>query len=113
MSPPTTPTSNNGRAALLLVGEGADINTKDSTGATPVSVSAALGHYSVLEVLLSQPQTVVNTQDAAGKTPLHCAVFAQRRRAVRMLLERGADPTLCDHSMKIALLNCAGFGFVA
>lgn len=54
---------NNFEAADLLVEASADVNSKDSSGNTPVALAAALGHHKVLEVLIASLRVNVNESD--------------------------------------------------
>lgn len=48
--------------AKLLVGAGADVNSRNAKDNTPLMVAAALGHYNILKFLIAQPNIEVNAQ---------------------------------------------------
>ena len=54
--------SNNGAAAKLLIDAGANVNAKDASGNTPLSLAAALGHCNAVKALLDCPDTDINSQ---------------------------------------------------
>jgi len=54
--------SNSGVAAKLLLDGGADVNTKNWEGQTPLALASALGHYNVLELIVTHPKVQVNVQ---------------------------------------------------
>ncbi len=82
----------------LLGGKNPPGVSADRRGQTPLHLATLDGHLSAVELLLQQPETAVNVnaQDTAGRTPLHCAVRSCQGNLVRLLSERGADPTLPD-----------------
>ena len=48
--------------AKLLLGAGVDVNCKNAKDNTPLMVAAALGHYNVLKLLVTQTNIDVNAQ---------------------------------------------------
>ena len=56
---------------------------------------AANASPAVLELLL-QSEAEVNQQNEDGITPLHVAAMWGNSEAVRLLLDYGADPVVCD-----------------
>lgn len=57
----------------LLLAHGADVNTKDNTGQTPLFDAAVRNSTDVAELLLAN-RADVNATDKDGQTPLHEAV---------------------------------------
>ena len=49
-------------AAQLLIDHGANLNSINKKGATPLIVAAIQGHQSVLRVLVSHPKTKLHQQ---------------------------------------------------
>jgi ankyrin repeat protein len=60
-------------AVKLLLAHGADVNTKDDSGWTPLHWAAHKGSKAVAELQLAHG-TEVNAKDDGGFTPLHRAV---------------------------------------
>jgi ankyrin repeat protein len=89
--------------AQALVRSGADVNTKDSGGRTPLHWAA--GHHSqvMLTNFLLDNKANINAQDNAGDTPLHVAAFEGYLPIVRLLLSRGADATKRNSTNETAL----------
>ena len=54
--------SNNATAAKILLDAGADVNAKDWNGVTPLAVAAALGHYSVMDLVINHPGVRIDVQ---------------------------------------------------
>ena len=74
----------------LLLDWGAQVNTRNETGATPLHI-ASLG-FAVWNVeLLLKRGADIGVGDRHGYTPLHYAVFAGDEQIVELLLEQGAD----------------------
>ena len=85
-------------AALLALEEGADVNTGNSEGYTPLCVAAERGWLEIVDLLLRQPRIDTILCGSNGWTPL---MWAARNGHVRCV-ER-----LCGHSSldPLAMLN--------
>jgi ankyrin repeat protein len=78
-------------AVKALLAKGADVNAKNSYGATALSYAADKGHLEVVKVLLEN-KADVNTKDTFYKaSPLDWAIMRSRFDIVRALVEAGAD----------------------
>jgi ankyrin repeat protein len=119
--------------AELLIHAGADVNTKDNHGNTPLIRSvkwsevtqlllqngavvneigaagrtalgtAASSGYTKSMVLLMAAKADLNIQDQDGNTPLMLAVLGKQRIAVQILLKAGADPNLKNKKEETAM----------
>src|SRR3954447_911037 len=58
----------------------------------PVYEAAAFGRIDRLRRLLDEDPAVASSSSPDGFTPLHLAIYGGSEQAVRLLLERGADP---------------------
>ncbi|MDB4816699.1 ankyrin repeat domain-containing protein, partial [bacterium] len=75
----------------LLISKGADINTKDVVGWTPVIEAARKGHKAIVELLISHG-ALLNTKDSlTGKSALHFAAALGHKEIVQLLISKGAD----------------------
>jgi len=81
------------RGVLSALQEGADINTQDWLGWTPLLWAAGEGHSKVCETLLLSG-AAINQQNKAGNTALHRAVYCGHKRAVEILLKFNAKKDL-------------------
>ncbi|XP_021937730.1 BRCA1-associated RING domain protein 1-like isoform X3 [Zootermopsis nevadensis] len=79
--------------ALLL--DGANPNTKDYAGWTPLLDAVHYGFIGITELLLKYG-AMVNVPGCDNITPLHEAVLNNKLEAVKLLLMYGADPDACD-----------------
>ena len=55
--------------AKLLLGAGADVNSRNAKDNTPLMVAAALGHYNILKLFISQSNIDINAQVIILSTP--------------------------------------------
>ena len=67
---------------------GADLNTKDSEGGTPLHHTAWNGHKEVAELLIAEGANV-NATDERGETPLDWAIFRNHTEAAALLRKHG------------------------
>ncbi|RYP78165.1 hypothetical protein DL769_003246 [Monosporascus sp. CRB-8-3] len=72
-----------------LIEAGADINLVDALGHTPLFWAAYKGHKDVAGNLWEVSN--MRLRDHNGRTPLHLAALTGMDKAVRLLLDRGAD----------------------
>lgn len=83
-----------------LLNRGADPNYKDCYLGDPKRFSMPLhaacyqGNFQVAQMLLNQPRIELNAIDVDGRTPLMWAVEKGHEGIIRLLLEKGADPTI-------------------
>lgn len=79
-------------AVELLLAKGADVNTKDNTGDTPLHYAAAYGYTNIGKELVAH-MAKINIRNNLGETPLHTAVFWGHKEIIEFLLSYGADKT--------------------
>lgn len=85
-------------AVAFLVERGADVNTQDSCGHTPLLDAASLDHGDMVRFLLAHGADP-NLQNRSGEAPLHCVARSARENSAliaRLLLNAGADPALVE-----------------
>ena len=70
----------------------------DMHGRTSLHYSANSAKSGKLISYITQYNIVVNATDIQGRTALHIAVMSGSLAAVKCLLNKGADPTLCDRN---------------
>lgn len=71
------------QSASVLVSFGADVNSKDEKGMTPLMLAARAGNFEVVEFLLKAGSDP-NARDAEGYTVLHHAVLGAVERAKKL-----------------------------
>lgn len=79
---------------LVLAG-GAEPETLNASGQSPLLYAAYAGYGRVVELLVGKG-AAVDRRDTHGRTPLHYAAREGRARAVEVLLGSGADPFVKD-----------------
>lgn len=90
------------RCVRLLVQAGADLDSADFCGATPLVSSIAKGDGACVWLLV-EGGADVNKASGGGISPLWTAVTNGLVAFVRLLLERGAYPNARDEQGRIAL----------
>jgi len=73
-----------------LIDGGADVNSIDKLGETPLHVAVVRG-YRGIAVLLIEKGAEVNAGDVRGLTPVHAAAWRGYRDTVVLLITNGAD----------------------
>lgn len=81
--------------AKYLISQGADVETRDLEGRTPLHVSAWQGHTDMVALLLTHGRAEVDACDLENRTALHSASWQGHSDIVKLLLEHGALP---DHT---------------
>ncbi|KAI1729639.1 ankyrin repeats (many copies) domain-containing protein [Ditylenchus destructor] len=101
-----------------LIRQGANVHTKDATGATPLHYAAEHGHLDTIRALILEGADVNERSGNsrgrfyAGGTPLHYAAINGKTEACRILLDSGATVnaktsscltplTLADHFLNL------------
>jgi hypothetical protein len=97
------------KKVTLLLENGADVNTKDNDGWTPLMHAAEKGHKEVVELLIEKGADV-NTKDNDGWTPLMYASKNNDLEIIRLLLEKGANVNLTDKYGQTALILASANG---
>jgi ankyrin repeat protein len=92
--------SSNSRLAVmrLLFEKGADPTISTASDWTPLMVASDKGHLEVVRFLLGIPsvRASMNNRDDEGSTALWRACYYGKGGVARLLLKRGADPTIAD-----------------
>ena len=63
----------------------------------PFFVAARQGDLAALQEIITRSPGGINQTDKTGMTALHFAAYAAQHEAVRLLLQKGADPNLADY----------------
>lgn len=82
-----------------LIEQGADLDVANEAGTTALAAAAMRGHTGVLRDLLAAGAN----PNVGNGAPLHWAVVASEKEAVRILLQAGADPLLENQHNKTAI----------
>ncbi|VWX63389.1 hypothetical protein VARIO8X_90258 [Burkholderiales bacterium 8X] len=97
------------RQVETLLSGGADIETRDDIGRTPLHVAAIKGDIAMLELLFKRGADP-DASDFFGTTALSDAAAENHEAVVRALLAWKADVHACDHQGVNALMRAASEG---
>jgi len=70
---------------------GADVNTKDGTGFTPLHCAAMAGHVNVAKLLIDKGAAVSVEPNQGSRTPLYWAIKNKHKDVAKLLIDKGAD----------------------
>ena len=93
----------------LLAGRGADLQATDSEGRTALHI-AVRGDNQPISSWLATGRVPVNSRDKYGMTPLHYASIYGYAGIGKVLLEKGADPSITDDRQHNAGYYCEFYG---
>ncbi|XP_067655241.1 ankyrin-1-like [Haliotis asinina] len=79
--------------AVALLNKGADINSADIRGVTPLGATGWYDRHQVAQLLIDRGADI-NQQDSSGETPLFRACANVSVKVSKVLLENGADKNL-------------------
>lgn len=90
----------------VLAGKPELVNTKDTSGRTPLFRASEIGNKELVEVLLSY-KADINAKDNKGETPLNWMAMTGNRNGVEVLLSLGADVNAANNRGYTPLHNTA------
>lgn len=90
----------------FLLARGADTNTGDNRGETPLIIASRLGWSDGAGALILRGARV-DAVNRLGETALVAAVQARQPALVRLLLEQGANPDKTDHAAGLSARDYA------
>ena len=100
--------------ANRLLKNGAEVDSKDSYGRTPLSWATENGREAVVKLLLGREPVEVNSKDIDGRTPLLYAVENGHEAVVKLLLGReGVEVNSKDIDGRTPLSYAAVYGHEA
>jgi uncharacterized protein len=82
---------NDVETARSLLDAGAEVDTADAHGRTPIMLAARFGAVATLDLLVGRGANLAHRSDL-GVTPLRCAVEHGQTEAAAALLQAGANP---------------------
>jgi len=92
-----------------LISKGADVNSKDEFGQTPLHLAARYGHRSVAEGLIASGANI-QAEDQYGSTPLHYAAEHDQTDVAELLIDKGANVNVKNNRGWTALHYTAEYG---
>ncbi|TRX89494.1 hypothetical protein FHL15_009663 [Xylaria flabelliformis] len=74
----------------LLIEKGADVESEDSYGYTPLHIAAENGHQEIVQLLIEKGANV-ESANRSRQTPLLKAVQSRHQEIMKLLIEKGAN----------------------
>lgn len=102
--------SNKTNIINFLIENGADIKNIDSKGRNIVFDSVANGTKNLVDKISSLDDVEINIVDNDGSTVMHQKSVYDNAELALVLMDNGADPTICDDDGKNFLFYCASGG---
>jgi ankyrin repeat protein/GTPase SAR1 family protein len=106
---PDFPRSDYHHVLELLLQSGADVNTSDVRGYTPLFVASFYGCISVVEMLIHKGAGL-NVKTVSGATPLQASSVSGHLRVTQLLVQHGADVATRDNCGRNPLHNACRSG---
>ena len=89
--------SNYIRLVRLLINSGCNARIADHDDYLPIHVMVCNKRFNIILWDVIEKTGNVNAQNCNGDTPLHCAFIAGNFDAVKILLKKGADPSILNN----------------
>jgi ankyrin repeat protein len=89
-----------GKVVKVLLDARADPNISGPNGTSPLEDASLKGFDSIVSMLLDHGALVNRLNSGSGTTALYAAASFGKGEVVKLLLERGANPTLCGNNRK-------------
>ncbi|KAI1131491.1 hypothetical protein F5Y10DRAFT_233341 [Nemania abortiva] len=90
------------RIVRLLAKKGANLESKDNSGWTPLLWAANEGHQDIVQLLVGSG-ACFDVKDSCGWTPLWLAALRKHRKIIQLLVDKGADVNSKDISGRTPL----------
>lgn len=89
---------NNSKVAAYLIKAGIDINYPNKKGITPLMMVAEYNNIMSTELLVKNPDLLINQQDNQGNTALHYLLNTKmpHMQILQLLLKHGANPHIAN-----------------
>ena len=97
---------------LYLISTGADVNTKNNKGYTPLMLAVLYNKPSIVSLLIKTKDINIDLQDMNGNTALMIASEDGHIDIVNSLIEATADVNLQDINKETALIKASEYGYI-
>jgi ankyrin repeat protein len=93
-------------AVKTFIKKGADVNSPNESGETPLHWAITTGRLDLIELLIEKG-AIINARNNKGSTPLHGAAFLNQKESLLLLIANGGDVNSKDDKKGVTPLHIA------
>jgi ankyrin repeat protein len=100
------------KTVKFLLKNGAEVNSTDELGFTPLRLAISNNHQNIIEALLDEKSTDPNISDIFGLTALHVAAENGNNKTLQLLIKHNGNIKITTDTYKDTLIHSAAQGII-